>query len=171
MSPLSVILLMHVTLGSVTINEIINRSTSTVVSLYYGYGPCHRKSRTAKDGPISNFNKTAAFQKLSIRYQASTPVELKPALLWDFIQRRLAVGHRRLGANYRKQLQSSSSPRRTKGTGGRVNGRWWKVTGSWRSLEDGLLCRSRWMRCFPVMSVTNHNLQRVYLPYECPEFR
>jgi len=67
MCPLSLILLMHVTLGYVMLNEIINRFSSTVISLYYGYGPCHRNSHTAKDGPVTNFNKTPSLQKLSMR--------------------------------------------------------------------------------------------------------
>jgi hypothetical protein len=77
MGPLSVMLPMHVTLGSVTLNEIINRSTGTVISLYYGYGPCHPNNPTANDGPITNFNKTVSFQNLSMIYHASTPVQLK----------------------------------------------------------------------------------------------
>ena len=145
MCPLSVILPMHVTLGSVMLNEIINRSTSTVISLCYGYGPCHRKRHTAKDGPITTFNKTSSFQKLSMRYQASTPARLKPSIFWDVTQRRLAVGHQRFGTNYRNHLQASSCPRRNGKTGGRVNGRRcerWPVLSEIRkldyfALEDG----------------------------------
>lgn len=147
MCPLSVILPMHVTVGSVTLtlNEIINRSTSTVISLYHGYGSCHRKSNTVKDGPITNFNKSPSFEKLSMGYQASTPVQLRPSLLWDATQRRLAAGHRRFGTNCWNHLQASSCPRRTGGTGGRVNGRRcerWPVLSEIRkldyfALEDG----------------------------------
>jgi len=59
-----------------------------------------------------------SFQKLSMRYQTSTPAQLKPSLFWDVKQRGLAVGHRRFGKNYRNHLQESSCPRRT---GGRVD--------------------------------------------------
>jgi hypothetical protein len=55
--------------------------------------------------------------------QTSTPAQLKLSLFGDVTQRRLAVGHRRFGTNYRNHLQASSCPRRIGGTGGRVNGR------------------------------------------------